>query len=126
MKILKACPQCSVLKPVEEFYFSVLDGRESGCKDCEAFAKPQTALTERQVKKRLAWRKWAAAHPERTAAQQELRIALRAGKVVPWMVCAVSDCDIMYPEAHHPDYSRPLDVVWLCHKHHSEIHRKGA
>ena len=26
-------------------------------------------------------------------------------------------------EAHHPDYSHPLDVVWLCHKHHKEAHR---
>lgn len=27
-------------------------------------------------------------------------------------------------EAHHPDHSKPLDVVWLCRRHHAEIHRK--
>lgn len=25
-------------------------------------------------------------------------------------------------QAHHPNYSKPLEVVWLCQKHHSEEH----
>ena len=28
-------------------------------------------------------------------------------------------------EAHHPDYSKPLDVVWLCRFHHRELHNKS-
>jgi len=26
-------------------------------------------------------------------------------------------------EAHHPDHSKPLVVIWLCRKHHREEHR---
>jgi ribosomal protein S27AE len=33
-------------------------------------------------------------------------------------------CETAKTEAHHEDYSRPLDVVWLCRKCHSLRHRE--
>lgn len=33
-------------------------------------------------------------------------------------------CGIEKAEAHHPDYSKPLDIIWLCKEHHEKIHRK--
>src|SRR3990167_3115748 len=27
-------------------------------------------------------------------------------------------------EAHHKDYAKPLEVVWLCKAHHTELHTK--
>jgi hypothetical protein len=59
--------------------------------------------------------------PERAKARNRLSNAIRDGKVIPWPVCAVPGC-AGEPEGHHPDYSRPLDVVWLCNKHHREAH----
>jgi hypothetical protein len=37
----------------------------------------------------------------------------------PCEVCGDNTVD-----AHHDDYTRPLDVRWLCRKHHVEHHRK--
>ncbi len=31
-------------------------------------------------------------------------------------------CDEARVQAHHDDYFKPLDVRWLCIKHHAEAH----
>ena len=36
--------------------------------------------------------------------------------------CSV--CGETKVEAHHEDYSKPKDVVWLCRKHHRDRHPK--
>jgi hypothetical protein len=48
--------------------------------------------------------------------------ALRKGhlKYEPCEVCGAA------AEAHHDDYSRPLDVRWLCRKHHRQWHVGNA
>lgn len=60
--------------------------------------------------------------PLRRIAHIAVGNAIRDGRLIPWPFCAVPDCDCSKVEAHHPDYSRPLDVVWLCNKHHREAH----
>ena len=47
--------------------------------------------------------------------------AIRDGKLTkqPCEVCGDTAVD-----AHHDDYLKPLDVRWLCRKHHLEHHRK--
>jgi len=73
-----------------------------------AFAQSHKAAVER----------WAAKHPERLKASYMVGNAIRDGKLIrqPCLVCGGKS------EAHHPDYSHPLDVVWLCPSHHKAAH----
>jgi len=34
-------------------------------------------------------------------------------------------CGLPNAQAHHPDYSKPLDIVWLCVKHHTDVHKNN-
>lgn len=35
-------------------------------------------------------------------------------------------CGVLHVDAHHDDYSKPLEVRWLCRKHHLLHHRRGG
>jgi len=52
---------------------------------------------------------------------KKVRRAIDAGKLVrePCEVCGNTKS-----EGHHEDYSKPLDVVWLCRKHHVAAHTR--
>ena len=71
---------------------------------------------------RRARDKYKLSAPLRRSAHVALGNAIRDGRIDKWPVCAIHDCSCNKVEAHHPDYSRPLDVVWLCNKHHREVH----
>ncbi len=45
--------------------------------------------------------------------------ARRLGRIVPEL-CRC--CGAGSAEAHHFDYTRPLDVVWLCRRCHTLVH----
>lgn len=68
---------------------------------------------------RLANDRWMRAHPERKRAASLVKKALMRGKLsrLPCLVCGIQKV-----EGHHPDYSQPLDVVWLCNEHHRAAH----
>ena len=50
-----------------------------------------------------------------------LHVYVKRGKVIK-SPCSICGCEKV--EAHHHDYSKPLDVIWLCRKHHVELHQK--
>lgn len=53
------------------------------------------------------------------AARNALKYAVRKGVLIR-KPCEV--CGNVKSEGHHEDYSKPLEVRWLCSIHHHEIH----
>lgn len=68
-----------------------------------------------------AVKRWRARSAKRYAAQQAVKAALANGSLIKWPGCAACR-RVRGLEAHHCDYDRPLDVVWLCMKCHKAAH----
>lgn len=64
------------------------------------------------------------AHPDRFIARKKVHAAVRSGRLVKPPGC--SACPEIVPShrihGHHSDYSKPLDVEWLCAKCHAKRH----
>lgn len=149
---MKRCFKCQCEKPLEDFYrhAAMGDGRLGKCKECtkndvkrhrqenlesvRAYDRLRSSMPHRVAARKdyaktpegrlahaRALKVSATRFPERAKARTTFGNAVRDGKVIPWPVCAVPEC-CGRPQGHHPDYSRPLDVVWLCSKHHRETH----
>ena len=59
--------------------------------------------------------------PEKIKARELLRYNIRTGKIKRG-ICEI--CKSPKAEGHHPDYFKPLEVRWLCSKHHRDLHNK--
>lgn len=59
-------------------------------------------------------------HPDRYRARLCVYRAVRSGKLVR-QPCEV--CGKLPVEAHHEDYTKPLEVHWLCREHHGETRK---
>ena len=132
----KRCFKCLCEKPLDAFYkhAAMGDGHLGKCKDCakadvkkhrqenleavRAYDKLRASQPHRVALAKRVQAAWRSKHPNRRAAQNALANAVRDGRVKksPCWVCGEK------AEAHHPDYDRPLDVVWLCSAHHSQAH----
>lgn len=146
---MRTCKVCSVEKPLGEFpvyAVRVKTGHRRVCKLCwnakwsgtvqkhnaRYYHENKSGYRDRQ-KARTAARhpresrehaarnaRYSHRHPERAAAKQAVTLALRAGRLTR-LPCQV--CDAAKAQAHHDDYTRPLEVIWLCVDHHGERHR---
>ena len=61
-------------------------------------------------------------YPERERAHNVFRSAVRGGKLILPSVCECCGEEGRI-QGHHEDYSKPLDVVWLCGRCHGDYHR---
>ena len=136
---MKKCSKCLLEKPLSAFYLkdSATKRLSSRCKACDMDSVKAYRASHleyfRQIDKRRgmmphrvsAREAWQNNHPERRRANQVVQNAVKFGRLSPHpcFVCGEK------AEAHHPDYSAPLDVVWLCRFHHKQAHalvRKAA
>ena len=52
---------------------------------------------------------------------QMVRTLIKKG-IIKRQPCSI--CSNAKSKAHHPDYTKPLEIVWLCQKHHTREHLK--
>ena len=133
----KQCFKCQNVKPLDDFYRhpQMGDGRLNKCKECtkvdvqQNYADKREQYSEyerarcntpaRKATRAQSQRRHRARYPEKTAARRAISYGVRAGKVLKPDHCI--NCGAIGPvEAHHTDYSRPLDVLWLCFSCHRE------
>ena len=64
---------------------------------------------------------WYSRNKEKADAHRRVYLEVKSGRLKkePCKVCGAKRV-----QAHHPDYSKPLKVVWLCPLHHKLEHRK--
>ena len=134
---MKTCFKCSKKKPLSDFYKhkQMADGHLNKCKECaksdvwhhrkenidriRKYDRVRGSLPHRVAAQTAVTAAYREKYPERYAANTAVANALRDGRLVK-TVCA--HCGAEQVEAHHPDYARPLDVVWLCAEDHKQIH----
>lgn len=138
---MKRCFKCGETKPLSEFYRhpKMADGYLGKCKDCakkdvrdnysakrEQYSQYEHARNKTRARRapRIGYqRKRRKKDPLKTQARAIFAMALKAGKIQK-KPCEV--CGNPKVEGHHADYSRPLDVKWLCFRCHCAEHGKVA
>jgi len=143
---MKECFKCKRHLPLDEYYkhTQMGDGHLNKCKDCtksdsEKRRKikeqdPKWVLSERKrhrekserfriegrvsKSKQTTKNEWIKRNPNKRKAHGIVQMALRSGKLHrhPCCICGSK------AQAHHEDYTKPLEVIWFCPKHHGEHH----
>jgi hypothetical protein len=138
----KRCNRCGLSKPTTEFIRNarMKDGLLNQCKACRQLAQskrerirtPETRAAERQYlrdyrrrnpeAKRLNNLRYQQRYPDKARAHRLLNEAVLRGEVErkPCEVCGSTNA-----QGHHDDYSKPLEVRWLCPVHHAAEHPRA-
>lgn len=120
--MLKLCRSCNTQKERTEF-----SKNTTRCKPCDSLKGNKRLYSLSAEKRRALWlkasHKTKDKHPTHHAARVEVQKAIKRGDLVR-KPCEV--CDEPKTQGHHDDYSKPLVVRWLCHKHHRAVHYKNA
>jgi len=134
---MKTCFKCGVEKDLDAFYKhpKMADGHVGKCKECNKrdVRENRAAKVEyyRAYDVKRGYRhhpgyckEYRERFPNKHKAQNMVRNAIRDGKLFkePCSECG-SEENI---HAHHMDYSKPLNVTWLCAAHHHKWHKENG
>lgn len=122
----KVCTRADVLKNRND------NLEEHRARDRKRFNQPERVKARKELAER--WKKdpklrkrtnelkkiWQEKNLVKRAAHVIAGNAIKYGKLIP-EPCEV--CGKEKVDAHHDDYEKPLDVRWLCRKHHNEHHK---
>lgn len=127
----KICCICKLRKPALDFYrrttrFSK-DGLASSCKNChrDYMRVRIRSGTRDKISHAATQAAWRARNLERERAHAAVKMALKKGVLIKPKYCAECRAVDVPIEAHHEDYAKPLDIVWLCEVCHGFRHRNG-
>ena len=151
--IKKPCIHCQIIKPLFEFHkhSKMKDGHINKCKDCvceyvRKWGKTKAGrlsdnkyrhsekgkISRRRynmsVKKKAARirhsKRYYPTHRTEAKARIQIMMAVRAKRIPRPDTLLCIRCNGNAKEYHHPDYSKPLDVVPMCTKCHNFFHSK--
>ena len=140
---MKICSTCGVGKEHSEFQIrrASKDGLTASCKFCLSIREAARIDQPKRIAARLAvamarrsdpdkkaidearGRDWAQRNRQKRAAHIIVGNAVRDGLLKKALECERCGGNDQI-EAHHEDYAKPLDVVWLCALCHGQRHRE--
>ena len=96
-------------------------GQRTYCKPCrKRYMDANREKIRAQVRAQQV--RYRAEHPDRARARAAASHAFKRKRLLRQ---ACSKCGTPGAQAHHPDYSRPLLVEWLCIQCHHDHHREA-
>lgn len=130
---MKTCFKCGMLKELKDFYKHprMPDGHVNKCKECNKNDVRSNRLVKinyyREYDKNRGSRQGSSyckeyrkKYPNKYKAHTMIKNAIRSKKLVPESCCMCGAQENTH--AHHDDYSKPLNIRWLCPSCHRYWH----
>jgi len=129
--MLKKCFKCGVEKSIDEYYAhpKMADGHLGKCKECAKkdvllrsilkreyirnYEKKRGKTEKRKLYTKKHTSEWRLKNPEKYLAHNVVNNAIRDGKIIKPALCEICG-EKAKLHGHHYDYSKPMEVVWLC------------
>jgi len=115
MQNIKPCSVCGINKPLNQFTHA-RKVRHHRCLECE---RERTKRRRNDGSLGRVSARYRSHHPKAVEAHRLVHQAIKRGLLQRLPCCL---CGLPKSEAHHEDYSKPFDLVWLCVRHHQDRH----